>query len=182
MNGSLALRLAIIATSVAILVSLGGTLVTLIDGLSSRSPNHSAVRVPTSSTTDAKLAQMSRKVDTLVADLKRLSTPSPADRLGAAVAKTSKQVEGIRSEVEEIRSAILADPAKAVRFALLQRDLANEREQSAAAVANVQSDVDREYDLMKWIIGTLVIGVAGMVLTVVVPALRTNDPPAAAGT
>lgn len=74
-----------------------------------------------------------------------------------------------------MEEAVLEDAQKAVRVALLQRDLKNAQVQIDARFDSVDTDVGRQYDLMKWVIGTLVVGILGMVLTVIVPAWRRGN-------
>jgi hypothetical protein len=83
-----------------------------------------------------------------------------------------RQVGAVGRKLTTLEGVILQDPVKAVRFTLLTHDLARDREQNASDIANVQAQVDRQYDLMKWVIGTLAVGIIGVVSAVVVPALR----------
>jgi septal ring factor EnvC (AmiA/AmiB activator) len=116
-----------------------------------------------------------QEIDQLTAQVDRLSRPSQASRLAATIDGIQRKLKQTRQSVTDLGSAVLDNPAKAVRVTLLQRDLKNQAAQHTDQLQAVRADIDRQYDLMKWVIGTLALGIVGMLLTVIVPALRSSS-------
>ena len=116
------------------------------------------------------------RVQATQAQLDGLAKPSDSTRVAAQLAGLERRLRQIGGDLRDLQDAVLEDPAKAVQFTLLRRDLSSQTTQSRAQLASVRGDIDRQYDLMKWVIGTLFVGIAGMVLAVVVPALRRSAP------
>jgi uncharacterized coiled-coil protein SlyX len=106
--------------------------------------------------------------------LTRLSRPTPGSAVARRIATVESALRRQRREVATLNDAIVESPAKALQMPLLRRDLTNQAAASRDAIAAVQGDIDRQYDLMKWVIGSLFVGILGMMLTVVVPALKAR--------
>jgi hypothetical protein len=84
----------------------------------------------------------------------------------------NRRLDGLTGQLNDLQDAITPDPAKALRVALLQRDLQNVQASSRASLQAVRSDVDRQYDLMKFVVGTLGLGMLGVIGSVFIPAIR----------
>lgn len=91
------------------------------------------------------------------------STPSDEDDLARDVAR-------LRQAVERVEAAILDDPDRALQLPLLRRDIDEVRDSLDDSIAALNRDIDRQYDLMKWVVGTLAFGMIGLVVSVVLPA------------
>lgn len=68
------------------------------------------------------------------------------------------KVRQVDQEVSALQDAILRDPAKALEVPLLRRDIESSQLANQAALATVRQDIDRQYDLMKWICGMPITG------------------------
>ena len=77
----------------------------------------------------------------------------------------STNVKQIDREVSALQDAILKDPAKALEMPLLRRDIESNQLANQAALVAVREELDRQYDLMKWILGTFALGVVGLIVT-----------------
>jgi hypothetical protein len=101
------------------------------------------------------------------------------DRTNRHVATASKRIASTRAEVVKLDNVILTTPDKALSVPLLRRDLDNQIAAGHDDIAAVENDVNRQYDLMKWILGSLGLGVLAMVGSTVIPTLRRRSPPPA---
>jgi hypothetical protein len=101
------------------------------------------------------------------------------DRTNKRVMTASKRLASTRAEMVKLDKIILTTPDKALSVPLLRRDLDNQIAASHDDIAAVENDVNRQYDLMKWILSSLGLGVLAMVGSTVIPALRRGSPPPA---
>jgi len=105
-----------------------------------------------------------------------LATSPSQGRLAAQIRTLSGSVEKANADLLALQDALLDNPAKAVALPLLKRDLDNSRTSTQASILTLQQSVDHQYDLLKWMLGTFVLGLASVVLTVWAPAIgRKKD-------
>jgi chromosome segregation ATPase len=107
----------------------------------------------------------SQEVQQLRSEVNSLKKPTSQGRLAAQIGSMSARVQRIDQEVSTLQDAILRDPAKALQVPLLRRDVDSNQLANQAALIAVRQDIDRQYDLMKWILGTFAVGVIGLILT-----------------
>jgi hypothetical protein len=88
--------------------------------------------------------------------LTSLRGAAPETRL---LADRLRLVEQREHKLEQI---ILSDPAKALELPLLKRDIDNVRESNAQALEAVRRSVEQTYDLSKWLLGALALGVLSL--------------------
>lgn len=91
------------------------------------------------------------------------ANPSPA---------VNAALENLSTRLGRIEASILDDPSKALEVPLLRRDLDSSKDAAQDALNGIQRDVDRQYDLMKWTMGTLVLGMGGLVVNQIVSARK----------
>jgi hypothetical protein len=96
----------------------------------------------------------------------------PRGQLAAQVSRTQRQIRAVASDQAALREALAPDPVEALKVALLQRDLKNAQATTRASVDAVRADVERQYDLMKFVVGTLGLGLLALMASVAVPAIR----------
>jgi uncharacterized small protein (DUF1192 family) len=108
---------------------------------------------------------VSQEVQRLKSEVNNLQKPTSQGRLAAQVSGMNAKLGQIDDEVSALQVAILRDPAKALEMPLLRRDIESNQAANQAALAAVRLDIDRQYDLMKWILGTFAVGVIGLIFT-----------------
>jgi len=84
----------------------------------------------------------------------------------------SATIDNLDKDMTALQSAVLEDPVKALELPLLRRDLENARVANDAGVQSVKADIERQYDLMKWLVGTFALGMLGMLATVLTAIVK----------
>ena len=115
-------------------------------------------------------ARLNAEVVELRQTLKRLSKPSSVSRVTARLVSLQRRVKDDHTALKQLNEAILNTPAKSLALPLLRRDVQNQAAKYEDAIASTRSDMDRQYDLMKWVIGSLFLGILALLVGVLVPA------------
>jgi hypothetical protein len=131
------------------------------------SPPATTVTVPAISSLDREVKETQRELKELRKQVRGLEEPSSAGRLTATVGRLDRTMTQLGSDVSAIRKAILEDPAKAVELPLLKKDIDAAKAANTAAIASVEQDVERQYDLMKFVVGTFAFGFLALVIQAV---------------
>lgn len=100
-----------------------------------------------------------------------------ADRTPEFALLTNQQT-ALDNRLNNVERVILSDPAKALDVVLIRRDLESVKEVNSANLAAIEQDVDRIYDLSKWIIGlmfTMSLGVFSLAAANVFKERRRDD-------
>jgi hypothetical protein len=113
----------------------------------------------------ARIEVNTREVQRLRSELNSLNKPPSQGAMAAQVGNLTSRMDQMDEDLSALENAILRDPAKALEIPLLERDLENNQLANQAALAAVRQDIDRQYDLMKWILGTFAVGIAGLIFT-----------------
>lgn len=113
-----------------------------------------------------------RRVEELRAEINALGDTPSRGRLAAEVAGIRRRVRALASDQAALREVLAPDPVKALKVALLQRDLKSSQATAKASVDAVRADIERQYDLMKFVVGTLGLGLLAVIASVAVPAIR----------
>jgi hypothetical protein len=74
------------------------------------------------------------------------------------------RLDAIEAREGRLEQAILTNPEKALAMPMLRRDLDAAKETNAQAIAAVKANVDQVYDLTKWFIGALAVGVFSLAI------------------
>lgn len=61
---------------------------------------------------------------------------------------------------------------QAVSYTLLKREVHDDQVINNATLVGVEHSVEKEYDLMKWIVGVLIVGILGILVTVVMAVFK----------
>lgn len=103
-----------------------------------------------------------------VADLKRLQSvlaENPGkDKPGLQISALRRQVESITKRQEKIEEAIQTNPEKALSLPLLRKDIDSIRDNGAQSIAAIKASVDQVYDLTKWLLGSLAVGIISLAI------------------
>jgi hypothetical protein len=104
---------------------------------------------------EASLDSLNGRLDFLEATTRRDDPTLAAKFLRADINHVSEQVR-------RLRGAVLENPRHALQIPLLRQDFNNLKEATSSGIDGVGNDIDRAYDLMKWVVGTLAVGLIGL--------------------
>jgi hypothetical protein len=166
---------AVLAAATGVFAAVAGVTGVFLTG----SPEEDSARQPAQLTTFL----LERRVDQAERDLKGLQAAVKAQgkaqgkvprrgRLAAQVSRARQQLAALASDQSALEDALAPDPVDSLKVALLQRDLRNAQDATQASVAAVRADVERQYDLMKFVVGTLGLGLLALMASVAVPTFR----------
>lgn len=133
-------------------------------------PRPSATGALPDAEVNQRLQELADRVASVEAGLQPLpgDTADP-DALAGQLAAFSEELAQNGESLRRLEAVILEDPARALELPLLRRDLDNAQQINAQALASMRQDVDRQYDLMKWVVGTLALGLIGSFVSNVLP-------------
>ena len=157
-----------IAAGVAIVTGIYGVFIVF-----SEKPSKPAAQQPSVEAVSRRVDALQTRLSKLNAEVQALPAQGATDPTGArgafdsaAVAAVDRSLRRIDSQFQALQQAIGNSPLKALELPLLRRDLDNVKASNQATANSLRGDIDRQYDLMKWVLGTLVLGVAGILATV----------------
>jgi hypothetical protein len=90
----------------------------------------------------------------------------------------NERVTSFETRLNKIERVILSDPTKALDLVLVRRDLDELKTSNADNISAVRRDVDRIYDLSKWIIGlmfTMALGVLSLAAATIFKDRKSGD-------
>jgi len=82
--------------------------------------------------------------------------------------KLEKPLNELTSRLSSIEGVLLDNPSKALRTVLIQKDLDNMKATNQAELFAVRQEIDRVYDLNKWLIGlmfTMAVGILSLAIS-----------------
>lgn len=94
------------------------------------------------------------------------------------ISQYSLRVSTLDTRLSKIEGVILADPTKSLDLVLIRRDIDELRGNNSDNITAVRRDVDRIYDLSKWIIGlmfTMSIGVLSLAAATIFKDRKTGE-------
>ncbi len=116
--------------------------------------------VPTS---DVKRLQ--DQVDRLRARVGALAAPPDSAVVASQLSDIRASIASLSKRAAALEDAILNDPEKALRIPLLSMQLDAVRVSGETSITALSQDIDRQYDLMKWLMGTFVLGLGGLIFS-----------------
>jgi hypothetical protein len=120
-----------------------------------------------------RLELQNRELKAQVETMSRTKVPGQS-KLTAELKSAQNTVARMDGQLSELKDAVIDDPTRALRLPLLARDLQATREASQASLSALRQDIDRQYDLMKFVVGTLALSIIGTLVTVWVNLLRSG--------
>jgi len=77
-----------------------------------------------------------------------------------------KDVEYLNNKFKSIEKVILNSPEKALEIPMLKRDIESLQKQQNLSIQSLGREISRAYDTMKWVIGTILLGIVGLAISV----------------
>lgn len=113
----------------------------------------------------AETEKLREELKALQSDIRNVAALPKDMKLALQLQQTQKAIKSISSRQEKLEEVILANPTRALQIPLLQRDLENLRAAQQANLVAVKGDVDRIYDLNKWLLGAMAISIVTLALS-----------------
>jgi hypothetical protein len=110
-------------------------------------------------------------VPTQTASERPLSAAAGA-RLAQELDTTTLVASKAAAGLEEVKAVIQDNPKQAISYTLLEREVHADQESDARALSGVEKSVGSEYDLMKWLVGVLMLGILGMLVPLTAAAVK----------
>lgn len=83
--------------------------------------------------------------------------------------KTDQQVKALLARISELEAreerlerSIVGNPQKALELPMLRKDLDQIKDANDQSIAMMKESISQIYDLTKWLLGTLVVGIASL--------------------
>lgn len=126
---------------------------------------------------DSKLAADNYQLELIVQELKDQiveiekrpvlpgMTDLPEKQWSEAVTAINAEMEKIQSKLNALEEALDVDPIEALAIPIMRKDIDNNKEALKGDILQSRAEMNRLYDLNKWIIGlmfTLALGVLGV--------------------
>jgi N-acetyl-beta-hexosaminidase len=115
--------------------------------------------IPSVSTLNEQMTRLTQRLDAL-------SQPSSAAQVSAQLGTVSATVGDLQHRLSALEGAIVQAPDKALEIPLLRKDLDDLKNQDSSAISALEQNISRQYDLMKWVLGTFVLGLGALVFSV----------------
>jgi hypothetical protein len=106
-----------------------------------------------------KLEKIISRVGALEQRISSISNIPKENALYDEIKQLTASVDDLNSREGKIESIILEKPAKALEMPLFRRDLDNLKDAQQIALVSVKENVDRIYDLNKWLLGALAVSI-----------------------
>lgn len=74
------------------------------------------------------------------------------------------RIDGLEKRLSALEAALMTSPEKALSVPIMRRDLDNMRETNAQSLTSIKASVDQIYDLSKWLLGALAVGVLSLAI------------------
>jgi hypothetical protein len=87
------------------------------------------------------------------------------DKAAAKIATLETRMDDISGRLKALEQAIQTTPEKALTMPLMRRDIDNLKESNAQGIGAIKASVDQIYDLTKWLLGALAVGVLSLVIS-----------------
>lgn len=118
---------------------------------------------------ELRLAQQQQQIDQLrqqvQAAIAQTQAQTPTGRVPPNLVALEKRIAAVEAQENRMSAVVLATPEKALTLPMMRRDIDDLKANSALAADQLRRDIDRVYDLNKWIIGGLGAGVLSLAVS-----------------
>jgi hypothetical protein len=168
-------RAGVLSTAVVVLAgTLVGVFVTIFASISSSDGRRTVVD---SELQPGDLKELEAEIQRIQSSLEKpqvLSRNNP----DFTTAKIAKDIELLNNRLNSLSTAILASPERAIAIPLLRRDIDGISKRIEEHRIQGKSEIDRLYEQQKWMltgIGTVLLGVAGGAISLIMRSLPKGD-------
>ncbi|GGE98311.1 hypothetical protein [Sphingomonas prati] len=112
----------------------------------------------------AALANLKRDIVALQQGQTSIGQLPPGGKMGAQLAAFNAKLNSVTQRQDRLEQAIQSNPEKALSMPLMRRDIDNMRDNNTQSLAAIKASVDQVYDLTKWLLGTLAVGVFSLAI------------------
>lgn len=112
-----------------------------------------------------RLGQMQVDVASLRKAQAAIAQLPPDSKTGVQLNALNSRLDTLDQRLDRLEQAIQSTPERALTMPLMRRDIDNMRESNAQNVASIKASVDQVYDLTKWLLGALAVGVFSLVMS-----------------
>jgi archaellum component FlaC len=166
------------ALSSAVVVLAGSMLGVFVTTFSSLTADVGRIKISTDTAQSrSKLNQLEARIRSLESSVDKSRVLSP-NNSGFAPAKITKDLEMLNNRMNSLSTAILTSPESAIAMPLLRRDIDGISKRIEEYRNQVKSEIDRLYEQQKWMltgIGTVLLGVAGGAISLILRSLPRGD-------
>ena len=129
----------------------------------------SKVAVEARSDLDSRLVRTIGNLQSEIVVLRKeqaaINTLSKGNKVEVGVGALGIRLEALSGRLQSLEQAIQSTPEKALTMPLMRRDIDNSKESNALGICTIKASVDQIYDLTKWLLGTLAVGVLSLVIS-----------------
>lgn len=87
-------------------------------------------------------------------------------RVATKLKELDAKVVALQSNLDALNKAIMSSPEKALEVPMLKRDISALQAQHENATKSLEREITRAYDTIKWVIGTIALGILGLAASV----------------
>ena len=111
-----------------------------------------------------RLGQLQIEVAALRKAQASIAQLPPGAKTTVPLEELNAKIDAVARRQDRLEQAIQSTPEKALSMPLMRRDIDNMRENNAQSIAAIKASVDQVYDLTKWLLGALAIGVFSLAI------------------
>jgi len=109
---------------------------------------------------------LKKEVVSIKTQLTNLTSIPKDSAVSARLSKIESHLSSLDKNITIINKAIMQSPEKALELPMLRRDIASLQKQYESATKSLEREISRAYDTIKWVIGTIVLGILGLAASV----------------
>jgi len=110
--------------------------------------------------------ELTKQIEELKNQFAALKSIPTESKIAAQLSEFESKLIILDSEVKVINKAILQSPEKALEIPMLKKDIATLQKQYENSTALLEREMSRAYETVKWVIGTIVLGILGLAASV----------------
>jgi hypothetical protein len=107
----------------------------------------------------SELDHLSTEFNDIRDSVKAASNLPEKSKLSFQLQQIQKSVADIQNREGQLEQVILTSASRALEIPLIKRDLENLKATQQTAILTIKEDFDRTYDLSKWLLGALAVGI-----------------------
>lgn len=120
-----------------------------------------AVR-PKESALSQQIENVHKEVSLLKVQVAELTKVPESVAISAKLHELDAKVAAVDEQLSALNKTIMASPEKALEVPMLRRDILAIQRQYESVTKSLEREITRAYDTIKWVIGTIVLGILGL--------------------